>query len=237
MAPDYRIHDPKGWCGDPSRGAALGRRSYHADDKSEPVKLYLRRIFLVDGDYDELGTYWGGGKGTLPLWWYADDDCDVDVVIRASDYAEACNKVLLAYPRAEIVAWDADASDVDDDYLRTFTLAYVWEAASFASDEDGESLDRSGDDFAPEARAAMDADCKAFVDANRAELAAVMAEIPASQCGELFYLNRCGHGVGFWSETHKKTSHVKVALERLAAAARKAGEVNVYVGDDGQLYV
>ena len=30
MRPDYTTNDPKGWCGDPARGAALGRPSYHA---------------------------------------------------------------------------------------------------------------------------------------------------------------------------------------------------------------
>ena len=30
--PDYSTHDPKGWCGDPRRGAALGRATIQEGD-------------------------------------------------------------------------------------------------------------------------------------------------------------------------------------------------------------
>jgi hypothetical protein len=32
------------------------------------ASLHLQRVAMVDGDYGPDGTYWGGGRGTLPLW-------------------------------------------------------------------------------------------------------------------------------------------------------------------------
>lgn len=98
-APDYKSHDPKGWCGDPRRGAAMGRGSYHADDKQAPVKLYLRHVPL-NGDYDSNGTYFGGGYGTLPLYWCADGSGDVDFMLRARDRNDAKRQVLEEYRQA-----------------------------------------------------------------------------------------------------------------------------------------
>lgn len=31
-------------------------------------RLLLQRVRFVDGDYGPDGTYWGGGRGTEPLW-------------------------------------------------------------------------------------------------------------------------------------------------------------------------
>ena len=78
-APNYGDNDPRGWCGDPSRGAALGRGDVHAIDRSAPVKLYLRRVQLDGGGYDTNGTYFGGGE---PLYWYADGNGQIDAVTR-----------------------------------------------------------------------------------------------------------------------------------------------------------
>ena len=66
--PWYGRHDPKGWCGDPSRGAALGRPSIHDVSRPDLVtcRLYLRKIRLNDGGYDCNGTYFGHGA---PLYW------------------------------------------------------------------------------------------------------------------------------------------------------------------------
>jgi len=95
--PDYKMHDPRGWCGDPKRGAAMGRAEYHADDTSAPVRLFVRRVRL-HGDYDANGTYWGGGYGTLPLYWVASADCEVDFCVRARDRAHAIEQARCQYP-------------------------------------------------------------------------------------------------------------------------------------------
>lgn len=98
-SPDYKAHDPRGWCGDPSRGAAMGRGSYHADDKLASVKLHLRCVRL-NGDYDSNGTYFGGGYGTLPLYWVCDADQSIDFMLRAESRDDAKRLALEDYPNA-----------------------------------------------------------------------------------------------------------------------------------------
>ena len=103
--PDYSTRDPKGWCGDPSRGAAMGRGTW----KGEPDyagKITLRRIYLDNGGYDTNGTYWGWGD---PLYWYACEDGEIDGMLRATSAydskvsrADARRQVLEMYPDAKV---------------------------------------------------------------------------------------------------------------------------------------
>ena len=50
--------------------------------------------------------------------------------------------------------------------------------------------------------------------------------------GHDFWLTRCGHGVGFWEYDRWQTE----AGEALTKLARAAGNVDIYLGDDGQIY-
>ena len=93
---DYRTNDPRGWCGDIRRGAALGRDSYKG--KYSDGRLVLREVRLDNGGYDRLGTYWGHGER---LYWCASEDGDIDYCFRAVDRAEAKKKVLADYPAAK----------------------------------------------------------------------------------------------------------------------------------------
>ena len=77
---DYTTHDPKGWCGDPKRGAALGRPTIKGE-KTYSGRLTLRRVYLNQGGYDPNGTYFGHGD---PLYWYASEDGEIDGVVRAT---------------------------------------------------------------------------------------------------------------------------------------------------------
>jgi len=97
-APSYKTHDPKGWCGDPKRGAAMGRGSKHASDTSAEIKFYLRQVRIDEGGYDTNGTYFGHG-GTL--YWYADAEGKVDAMLRASNRVEAIAEIRTEYPRAK----------------------------------------------------------------------------------------------------------------------------------------
>lgn len=95
--PSYKTHDPRGWCGDPSRGAALGRPTV-AD--GEPIgKMTLRKVRMCSccGAYDSNGTYFGVGQ---PLYWYADEGGNVNAVTRAVDREDAKRQVLEIYPTA-----------------------------------------------------------------------------------------------------------------------------------------
>lgn len=94
--PSYKTNDPKGWCGDPTRGAALGRPNIH--NKEYTGKLTLRRIRLNSGGYDSNGTYFG---------WGASADGSVDFITRAPHARGSVNTrasvkamIQLDYPHA-----------------------------------------------------------------------------------------------------------------------------------------
>jgi hypothetical protein len=99
VSADYKLRDPKGWCGDPRRGAALGR-SHVEGDLKYAGKMALRRVYL-NGDYDSLGTYWGGGGGS-PIYWYASEDegQTIEGTVRAKSRADAKAQVRAMYPNA-----------------------------------------------------------------------------------------------------------------------------------------
>ena len=95
--PSYKTRDPRGWGGDPTRGAALGRPTVTDKDRDADVKLHLRREYLNQGGYDRNGTYFGIGR---PLYWCADEDLEIDFMLRADTREEAKAKVRERYPNA-----------------------------------------------------------------------------------------------------------------------------------------
>jgi hypothetical protein len=95
--PNYKTNDPRGWGGDPSRGAALGRDSICDEPPAYAGKLTLRRVRLDCQGYDPNGTYFGVGR---PLYWCANDEGTIDYVFRADDRAAAKAHVLKDYPSA-----------------------------------------------------------------------------------------------------------------------------------------
>lgn len=99
MAPNYSVNDQRGWCGDPKRGAAMGRYSDHlrGDEAEQPMRLHLRRVRLSSGGYDGHGTYFGTGT---PLYWVCNDEQTVDYVLRATSRDAAKLLVLDQYPNA-----------------------------------------------------------------------------------------------------------------------------------------
>jgi hypothetical protein len=96
--PDYKKHDPVGWCGDKSRGAALGRPTITDEPKDYAGKLSVQRVRL-NGDYDKNGTYFGHGQ---PLYWCANEEGTVDFMLRARDRDDAAAQVRKDYPNAKI---------------------------------------------------------------------------------------------------------------------------------------
>lgn len=79
---EYKKNDPRGWMGDPKRGAALGRKTINTLPRDYAGYIYVREVILDDGGYDCLGTYFGHGK---PLWWCAaNGDDHLDRVVRGT---------------------------------------------------------------------------------------------------------------------------------------------------------
>lgn len=101
---DYKATAPKGYGGDPKRGAALGRGAPLRDLPENTERcLGLLRVHLNNGGYDVAGTYWGHGA---PLFWchYRDRKTGilmVDFVIRADDREDAKARVRKFYPNAK----------------------------------------------------------------------------------------------------------------------------------------
>ena len=95
---NYKDNDPIGWCGDASRGAALGRRTIQGSIEDNEILTIIHKPW-VDGDYDENGTYFGGGNGDN-LYWVSSEDGGVDYIIRARDFDDARKQVIKEYPNS-----------------------------------------------------------------------------------------------------------------------------------------
>lgn len=98
--PDYRTHDPKGWGGDPKRGAALGRPTIIEEPKSYAGKLCIRQVHINSGGYDRLGTYWGCSSKLL--FWVANEEGTIDYCIWERTRQQAIETVRKIFPCARI---------------------------------------------------------------------------------------------------------------------------------------
>jgi hypothetical protein len=113
--------------------------------------------------------------------------------------------------------------------LDAFTRAYIECALWSSTDDDGEPLDSaySADDIAPDALREMIEDCRAF----QADQSADLADIDSAQAGHDFWLTRNRHGAGFWDRGLGGIG------QRLTDAAHVWGSVDLYLGDDGRIYL
>lgn len=116
--------------------------------------------------------------------------------------------------------------------LSEFTDSYIAAALWLSCDDGGTPLDTNHDEsnLAPETLAAMKADCAAFYTANKAHIDCDDG-CGAAMAGHDFWLTRNGHGAGFW-DGDWPDPHASV----LDDASQAAGEVTLYIGDDGKIY-
>lgn len=125
-----------------------------------------------------------------------------------------------------------------------FFRSYVGTALWSSTGDDGEPLDLNHDisDLAPETLESMLSDCAAFYDANSEsihcegaplsrEFEGSIAAREAAMAGHDFWLTRCGHGAGFWDGDWPEP-----AATALDNASKAAGNVDLYIGDDGLIY-
>lgn len=117
--------------------------------------------------------------------------------------------------------------------LDTFTRSYIecalWSSTDNANEQGGEPLDKnySTSDIAPETLQRMSEDCENFQSDNREALDE--SGLSDERAGHDFWLNRNGHGSGFWDEGCPRASE-------LSAASKAWGSFDLYIGDDGQIY-
>ncbi len=129
---------------------------------------------------------------------------------------------------------------VQHNTLETVLAAYIecalWSSTDNTHPEGDDPLDRhhSESDLAGEALDKMRHDCRCFL-AGVANLSNSNPDVVRlwtdEQLGHDFWLTRNGHGTGFWDRGHG------AAGANLTTWARSFGESDLYVGDDGQLYV
>lgn len=82
-------------------GSRMGRRSSRIQSDL-PVRVYLRKLRWVDGDYDEQGAYWGGGRGDHIYWANFDlGESNEDIFVRAFSREEAKELVREQIPNAK----------------------------------------------------------------------------------------------------------------------------------------
>lgn len=128
-----------------------------------------------------------------------------------------------------------------------FFRSYVGTALATTPNEtnaDGEYLDSNADisDISPETLESMLQDCAAFYFKNMGYIHCDGAPLAndidgpigareAAMAGHDFWLTRCGHGAGFWDGDWPEP-----AATALDEASKEFGNVDLYVGDDGQIY-
>lgn len=120
-----------------------------------------------------------------------------------------------------------------NDMLRQYLETALWSSTYFAGEDDpGRPFDDAFDidDFAPEAIEQAREDCEAFAERMAEHIAT--CHIDDEQLGHDFWLTRNGHGVGFWDRGHPEP-----ASSELTKESKAYGSCDVYVGDDGKLYL
>jgi hypothetical protein len=129
-----------------------------------------------------------------------------------------------------------------DKFTRQYLETMLWSTNDDSNDSGGEPLDANYtiDDIAPEALQAAINDCNRFRAENAGAIEAANDWLFERGLGDsdndaetmaahLFWLNRTGHGCGFWEGDSE-------ACESLDNASEAFGELWPYVGDDGLIY-
>lgn len=119
-----------------------------------------------------------------------------------------------------------------------FLNAYIGMALWLTYDDNGEPthLYLIPPKLAPETRAKMLADCIKFYGQHSElfteENCLRYCNSPETKAGTDLFLTRCGHGAGYWDG-----DWAEPAATILTDAAHAMGEVDLYVGDDGLIYL
>lgn len=122
-----------------------------------------------------------------------------------------------------------------DEMLGGYIAVALWSSTDEIDPETGgDPMDANygPDDIHPDTLASMTAACELFLLSNDHYIADGPGD--ASQAGRDFWLTRCGHGTGFW-DRGDDVWH-PVARDAMDAYSRDAGNVDLYVGDDGMIH-
>ena len=116
-----------------------------------------------------------------------------------------------------------------------FTSGYI-ECALWSSSADLGGTDLGATDLTPEALARMEADCAKFQEQVGSLIVRENCNYHGCSAdaysGHDFWLTRNGHGCGFWDGDWQEPA--ATALDR---AAESFGSCDLYIGDDGKVYL
>lgn len=131
-----------------------------------------------------------------------------------------------------------------DEFTRAYIEAALWSSNDESDESGGQPLDANygPDDISVETMGRIIEDCERFQRDNAFTLRAYYKALPLGrngnrewtveeQAGHDFWLSRNGHGAGFFDRDVPRT-----VRDRLQEQARKCGEIDLYVGDDGLIY-
>jgi hypothetical protein len=130
--------------------------------------------------------------------------------------------------------------DFSDDFVTHMLATALWSSI----DDEGEPLDADHDidGIDPGTRERLEREARVFYAEHRLAIHCDGAPLAndfegplmareAAMAGHDFWLTRCGHGAGFWDGDWPEP-----AASILDRASRQAGNVDLYVGDDGLIY-
>lgn len=79
----------------------MGRRDLLPDDRTEPVKLRMKRLRFVDGGYDQGGAYWGSPANLYRARGESEaQDTQIELFVRGKNRGAAKDAVRLILPNA-----------------------------------------------------------------------------------------------------------------------------------------
>ena len=126
-----------------------------------------------------------------------------------------------------------DLNRFEWDFIHAYIEAALFTSTDNSDDSGGQPLDKNyaADDIAESSRKAIISDCMAFMKQNRKDLESD-GSLNMSQAGHDFWMTRTGQGVGFWDGDWPEPM-----ATRLTKSSEKFGTMDLYVGDDGKLYI
>lgn len=124
--------------------------------------------------------------------------------------------------------------------VETMLSAYIdcalWSTNDESDDSGGVPLEANynADDIAPSTLERMRKDVELFYRKHSEQIHTWVGVDAPAQAGYDLWLTRNGHGAGFWES--EWTDLPTNPGARLDAAAKRLGDVSLYVGDDGLIY-
>jgi hypothetical protein len=130
-----------------------------------------------------------------------------------------------------------------DEFTLGYTTAAMWSSSHTEDEHDNEGTPFDQLDPEPEwseeALKKIKDDCDKFCEEQESDLLDYMLELAydpshgtaIEHAGHDFWLTRCGHGAGFWDRGLDDLG------DRLTAACEPYGNIDLYLGDDGKMYL